>query len=371
MTNLNISSPKLQRVILEFTTRCNLRCSYCEKSQPDAITGSDMPPDILDRIISFLIEQKTGFVCVNGNGETTFFRDWDLYCDRLLDNGCKLGIITNFSKIFTDKELHTLSRFSCIEISCDTADPDLFRQLRSGAELSTIIDNMKRLAAKAYSLKLPMPQLSWSCVLSDQNVFKLEDYFILGVENGIRNFTICNLLKHPDIEGVLSVNHITELPQKKFLEAVELLNTLTKLLQENKISVHMPTALVETITRKYKDIEDGEQKGIFKLSDDIFYSSERLPNSTRDCTEPWYSLFFHSDKSVSPCSVIDKSVTFDQYPSPIRIMDSPELKALRDSLFNGELISHCEHCPVAGWTQIDNFQTKVLNSFGSGNSPAP
>jgi len=359
------STDKIQRVILEFTTRCNLRCAYCEKSQPDASAGIDLPEDLLNKIISFIIDQKIGYVCVNGNGETTLYKNWDLHCDRLLDSGCKLGIITNFSKKFSEKEIQTLRKFSCIEISCDTADPKLFTELRRGATLPGIIYNMHRIQNAARSLDLPAPVFSWSCLLSDQNVFKLEDYFILGVENGVRSFNICNLVKYPDVFERLPIRHITEMPDDKFREAALIFDTLINMLRENKIEVRIPPALSSAIFSKYSQIKNADTSGTFTLSNHSYYSSERPETSTRDCTEPWSSLFFRADNTIVPCCVIDKVNTLDPSSELLHIINSKEIQSLRQELFNGRLDQFCEHCPNAGWTTIDSFKKKITDTFGA------
>jgi len=349
----------VQRAILEFTTRCNLRCAYCEKSQPDAGKGLDMPEDILENVISFLINSKINYVCVNGNGETTFFRNWDQYCDRLLDNGCHLGIISNFSKEFSVKELQTLSRFSHIEISCDTADPELFRKLRRGTELSQIIDNMNKVKQTALSLKRPSPQFSWSCLLSDQNIFTIEDYFILGIENGVKAFNICNLVKYPDVENVIPVHHITELPLDKFKKATELLSALAKVLREKNIEVRMPVALAEMILDKYKTTTTSDENPKAVESDrNSYYTSNRPSNSTRDCMEPWNCMFIRSNGSVSPCCVIDKINQLDSSTPINSLVNSPEVINLRYGIYNGELSYFCEKCPNAGWIDIHQFQSR-------------
>lgn len=365
------STNKIQRVILEFTTKCNLRCAYCEKSQPDSSAGVDLPEELLDKIVSFIINQKIGYVCVNGNGETTLYKNWDLYCDRLLDNGCKLGIITNFSKKFSEKEIQTLRRFSCIEVSCDTADPELFKQLRRGATLPGIIYNIHRVQNAARSLDLPAPVFSWSCLLSDQNIFKLEDYFILGVQNGIRSFNLCNLVKYPDVNDVIPVRHVIEMPDDKFMEAAPMLFTLINLMRENNIEVRFPVALADAIADKYNALKNKDNSSnkentmTFNMQNHSYYSTDRPENSTRDCIEPWTSMFFRADNTIVPCCVIDKVNMLDASVNLSEIINSPEIQSLRQGLFDGKLIPFCEHCPNAGWAAIDSFKNKITATFGS------
>lgn len=344
----------INRAIIEMTTRCNLRCTYCLKSQPDCAAGIDMPHAQLDRITDFLIAIRCPYACVNGNGETTIYKNWDLYCDRLLDNGVNLGIISNFAKVFSDKELSTLSRFTHIEISCDTADPALFRTLRRGNELSNILSNMKKLSALTQK-NISKPAISWSCVLSDLNVFTLQDYFILGIEHGVTSFNLCNLVTYQELENVTMPRHILELPVEEFKNATVILNTLLSILREKGIEVRMPPSMADSIAMRYKELNNGS----VPIDNPGEYNIILQENQTRNCTEPWYTLNFRPDGSVSPCCFIEKLFTMIQSTTNQELLNASELCSLREGLYNGNLHDSCKICPNAGIVSVDEFRKQV------------
>lgn len=336
------------------TTRCNLRCTYCLKSQPDCAAGIDMPSELLERISDFLISTRCPYACVNGNGETTIYKNWDSCCERLLDSGIKLGIISNFAKEFSDKELLTLSRFSHIEISCDTADPVLFRNLRRGNELSNILRNMKRLHAIIQNSS-SKPALSWSCVLSDLNIFTLQDYFILGIEHGVSSFSLCNLVTYQKPENIKMPRHILDLPADEFKKATVILNTLVSILKEKGILVRMPPSMADSIAQRYKELNNCADP----VDNPGEYNSIIQDNKTRNCTEPWYSLNFRPDGSVSPCCFIGKLFTMTPSTTDQELLNAPELCSLREGLYNGNLHESCRICPNAGIVSIDEFRKQI------------
>jgi len=336
------------------TTRCNLRCAYCLKSQPDCDAGIDMPGILLDRITDFLIAIKCPYACVNGNGETTIYKNWDMYCDRLLDNGINLGIISNFAKKFSDKELSTLSRFTHIEISCDTADPVLFRNLRRGNELSNILSNMKRLSTLAQNSS-NKPAISWSCVLSDLNIFTLQDYFILGIEHGVTSFNLCNLVTYQELENIKMPRHILNLPAEEFKNATVILNTLISILREKGIGVRMPPSMADSIAKRYKELHSDT----IPIDNQGEYTTILQENQTRNCTEPWYTLNFRPDGSVSPCCFIEKLFTMTPSTTDKELLNASVLCSLREGLYNGNLQESCRFCPNAGIVSIDEFRKQV------------
>jgi MoaA/NifB/PqqE/SkfB family radical SAM enzyme len=313
-----------------------------------------MPPVLLERIADFLISVKCPYACVNGNGETTIYKNWDSYCDRLLDNGINLGIISNFAKTFSDKELSTLSRFTHIEISCDTADPVLFRTLRRGNELSNILDNMKRLTAFTQN-NSRKPLISWSCVLSDLNVFTLQDYFISGIEHGVTSFNLCNLVTYQDLGNIQMPRHILNLPSEEFKKATVILNTLISMLREKDIVVRMPPSMADNIAQRYKELNNGT----VTVNNNGKYNTILQNNQTRNCTEPWYTLNFRPDGSVSPCCFIEQLITMTSSTTDEELLNTTELCSLREGLYNGNLHDSCRMCPNAGIVPVDEFRKQV------------
>ena len=278
----------------------------------------------------------------------------------MLDAGIHLGIISNFAKQFNEQELKTLSRFTHVEISCDTADTELFRKLRRGAELNTLLQNMLLVRSIAEKEGREPPKYTWSCLLSDQNIKGLQEYVILGLQYGISGFNFCNLVKYPDVNGALAVRHITELPDEQFLDAFSLFGSVIRVLREKHIQVNAAQGLTDSMLKRFQII-NGEEASF--RTDDLavrrYAALSKPENHTRDCLEPWYNLFIHADGSVSPCCSHSPCATITPKGSLVDCCTTEAMVQIRQNLLTGELDQECLQCPVAGWVPIELFREKV------------
>jgi MoaA/NifB/PqqE/SkfB family radical SAM enzyme len=143
-----LKTPRTRSLLVEFTTRFNLRCAYCAVSQPSYV-GARLPLEHFDALTTLIVERRPEIVMVNGHGETTTVKDWDRYCRRWIDLGLDLKIITNLAKELSHSEVETLARFRKLVFSIDTADPTLFEQLRRGARFEVFSRNVRRIANAA------------------------------------------------------------------------------------------------------------------------------------------------------------------------------------------------------------------------------
>jgi len=200
------------RADIEFTTKCNLRCVYCASLIP-SYQGGDLEAAYLEDILRCLRQRKVLTVGVSGHGETTTVADWHKYCDKMLDDGFDLYLSTNLARELSDAEINTLSRFHIIQVSCDTADTQLFRKLRRGADFRTIVYNMGRIKSRSIQLHRRAPVFWWHCVVSDQTVWKLEEHVAYGLAAGVRLFNFINLVAHLDLEEC-PVGLITDMPRQ-------------------------------------------------------------------------------------------------------------------------------------------------------------
>ena len=196
-----LRSPRTSSLLVEFTTRCNLRCTYCAVSQPSYV-GARLPLEHFDALTKLIVERRPQIIMVNGHGETTTVQDWDRYCRKWLDLGLDLGIITNLAKELSDREIESLARFRKLVFSIDTADPTLFEQLRRGARFEVFSRNLGRIASAAARQRRP-PDLAFSVVVMDVNVRLLPELVDFGLAHGVRSFDLCAFKKYPRVEGTV------------------------------------------------------------------------------------------------------------------------------------------------------------------------
>ncbi len=321
----------MESVSIEFTTRCNLRCVYCGVTQP-GYKAQDLALENFDELIQDLKKRRTNWILVNGHGETTIAPDWHIYCQKLINAGFRLKIITNLSKKLSDEEIAILSQFNRIEISCDTVDSELHSFLRKGSKLEVIYQNMERI------LKEGSPYISWSCVVSNKNVYFLPEYVREATNRGVREFSFCNLVEYGG-----PVEHVSKVddPQK----ALSAIKDARNLLDRNKI----PYAFMEAITDSLKGSHG--QKG-------HKYFTSLEPGQTRDCIEPWVFSQIAVNGEVRPCCHHRAIGTLTEN-SLHEILDGTKLKALKEGLLSGDLDQDCLECRAKGTILTSELKKKI------------
>lgn len=168
-----------RHLLAEMTSRCNLRCRYCQKAidKWNAIPGrdEDMSPEAEDRVFAALERLPFQTVQLSGIGEFTFRKDWMTTLDRFIKRGVTVTLISNFAKAFSDDELRALLKVHHLMVSVDTTDAKLLRSVRKAVALGTIDKNLKRLRDMAEGTNARLPFIKLNAVLYVENALGIED----------------------------------------------------------------------------------------------------------------------------------------------------------------------------------------------------
>lgn len=163
---------------IEVTTRCNFRCGTCSReSLPKNRLNRDMTLDEFKHIHSQINTLKT--VKLQGLGEPFLNK----YLDEILDY-CKSMQIecTTICNGSIFPSLETLSKFSNIIISIDSANKDTFETYRSGGNLNKIIENIKQVIQYKKDGLLNNTTFRINSVLTHLNYQEIEDIYKLACE---------------------------------------------------------------------------------------------------------------------------------------------------------------------------------------------
>jgi len=361
-------SHRLATVHVEFTSRCNLKCVFCFASQPEYV-GADLDAGTLGEIIGELNSRKINMISVNGHGETTIYPNWHVFADRLLAGGKSLHITSNFAKRFSGAEIRTLAKFKSIEISCDCVDPDLFVRLRRGAELQTVIANLEKVK-KAASQGSRMPKISFSCVVSNMNVFALQALAAFGKDLGVGHFNFCNLTKFPDVENGIRILHITEMPIVLMLKARQSILDTCLFLEQSGIEYDIQAGLLDSLNEHIESAggsgrgtplaEAKETSGNDESAPRMRrYFSRGQAHQTRDCLDPWSFMMVNSRREVLPCCWHHAIGNLGAGQSLFDVFNNTRIQILRQQLLTGELSSECRECPSRGWISRRDLHRKV------------
>lgn len=188
--NLDLAQAfKPEFLVIEMTSRCNLRCKYCQKSMDswNALPGrdQDLPANIETRIHEALAGTPFGTIQLTGVGEFTFRDDWVQSLARLNALTGRVALISNFAKTFTEQELDSLLSVKHLMISIDTTDAALLKSVRKAVSLSTISLNLTRLRMRAQKLGVALPWLKINAVLYRENLRTIEDLAYFALEHRV------------------------------------------------------------------------------------------------------------------------------------------------------------------------------------------
>jgi len=186
---------QLTKVYIEPTVACNLDCITCFRNDWDQPIGrmSD------ETFASFLAGLKTmnpiPSVYFGGIGEPLFHPrtiDWIRQVKAL---GVKVELITNGTTL-VEKKAHELieTGLDVLWVSLDGATPESYGDIRLGAELPRVVENIRRLASlRRKAGHYPKPEIGVAFVAMQRNLNDLPEIIKLGRSIGAKHFSVSNV----------------------------------------------------------------------------------------------------------------------------------------------------------------------------------
>lgn len=367
----------LQRVSLEFTTRCNLRCTYCAVSRPWHIKR-DLDLERFDDLVAEFHRLGVQKIQVSGGGETTIVKNWDRYLYKLVDEGFQVTIITNLAKHLGDLAVRALSR--CVEIttSCDTVNAEKYAAIRQGADLRQFLSNIELLRARVAADGRAFPRFIWNCVTNDQVVFDLVDWVKTGLALGVDHFQLSELTQFPDVPGVLNVRPLgsmdpgeIERARKVILEAKALAEsqgkyfTIVQGVQEvldgsRKVSLIFPILATgdngeEHLTGSRRLVQIHQSERV----ETIEATTPSAPGGlTRNCLLPWSEAYIRSSNYASPCC-LQKGVSLYENATFHDALNAPDIVRIREGLLTGNMDHNCRICGMFDLVEPETLRATV------------
>jgi tungsten cofactor oxidoreducase radical SAM maturase len=134
----------VRKVYLEVTTRCNLRCRTCVRNVWDEPLG-DMSEVTFERVLAGLRKlPELREVVFGGYGEPLAHPRCLNYMRAVKELGVKVTVSTN-GTLLDERRAEALVdlRVDSVTVSLDGADPDTYADVRRGAELRTVLENIE------------------------------------------------------------------------------------------------------------------------------------------------------------------------------------------------------------------------------------
>ena len=297
---------------IECTTKCNLRCTFCELSywreEP-----ADLEFDNVQTMVAHLPKLKR--IDLTGIGEALVNKNFFDIVRFLKRRGIYITLNDNFM-LMTEKTARRVVELGIDQIflSLDGASAETYEPIRRGAKFDVVIANVKRLMAIKQETGSHLPEVKINTVVCDTNYHELPQIVALAHEIGIGMVQFVNIVTFDNTDSMGTAD-IREKVRQKFEEAISL----------------------------------AEELGVL-VKVELF---DKLP--VQQCDFPWTRNFVTYDGFVHPCCYTTQSgdrtaqngrslgnLVDDAY---VDIWNSEKYASFREKMGEGILPYQCEHCP--------------------------
>ncbi len=185
---------QLTKVYIEPTVACNLDCITCFRNAWDQPMGR-MTEETFERFLAGLKElSPLPGVYFGGIGEPLFHPKTIEWIGRVKQLGVKVELITN-GTILNEKIARQLidSGLDVLWVSMDGASPETYADVRMGAELPSIMKNLRRFAKMRKASHYPTPEIGIAFVAMKRNIADLPKVIQLGKSVKAQYFSVSNL----------------------------------------------------------------------------------------------------------------------------------------------------------------------------------
>lgn len=185
---------QLTKVYIEPTVACNLDCITCFRNSWDQPIGQ-MSEETFEQFLAGLKAlDPIPNVYFGGIGEPLFHPRTVEWIARVKSLGAKVELITN-GTILTEKVSRKLidTGLDTLWVSIDGATPETYADVRLGAELPLILDNLKRLYRMRKKGHFPTPEIGVAFVAMKRNITDLPNIIKMGHTFGARYYSVSNV----------------------------------------------------------------------------------------------------------------------------------------------------------------------------------
>lgn len=184
----------LTKIYIEPTVACNLDCITCFRNAWEQPIGR-MAEETFERTYAGLVElSPKPDVYFGGIGEPLFHPKTIEWIWRVKKLGVKVELITN-GTILNEKISRQLidAGLDVLWVSLDGATPESYADVRLGAELPNVLENLRRLFKMRKGGHFPIPEIGVAFVAMKRNIADLPKIIKMGHSFGAKYYSVSNI----------------------------------------------------------------------------------------------------------------------------------------------------------------------------------
>ena len=197
--NMRLHRPisQIAKVYIEPTNRCNITCVTCMRNIWDEELGK-MSQETFEQIVDGLKQiTPRPLVFFGGIGEPLFHPKTIEMIERVREIGCRVEIITNAILLNAERSKRLIDAgIDTLWVSIDGAKPESYEDVRLGAEMPRVIENIQTFRSLRHHSFRPMPEIGVNFVAMKRNIDDLPDVLKMASSMGARRFMISNILPY-------------------------------------------------------------------------------------------------------------------------------------------------------------------------------
>ena len=357
-----------QYLLLELTTRCNLRCIMCAINQDPRIQKGgewygDMDPKAYKNIEPYL--PKIERVDLNGHGESLMNSHFLPILEKVKQGGSYVGLTSNALMINDNlARMMVKTKLDEIIISLHAAESDLYKQISRKGRLNKVLSNIRAINKYKDNYQTDLPILRFQFVAMKRNISQLEKVIKLAREMGVVEVAVLVLVEYDLVLGESLANY-PELIKEYFPPAIECAKNLEVKLTIPPLYLDMLSKNNQLINKEHK-VENSKNtlwtflRNRAKSLHKFFLQDSSHVNEARAryCFDPWNFCWVMQSGRVRPCCFMEEDMgsLVDQSFEEIWFGEKYEL--FRRQILENKPPEKCKECiqrPMAPLSELKSL----------------
>ena len=368
-------TPLPTHILIETTTRCNLRCKQCAH-----VIGKY---DFADMTLETFAKLRPLFphlrqAALYGHGETFLYKHFFEMLAELKRYPASVYVTTN-GTLLTEAVSERLVELGLdkLAVSLDAATPALFNEIRRGADFDSVIQNIRMLnAIKKRNHQDDKPILSIMYCAMKSNIQELPKLVRLADElNMTHGVSVMNiveygaqgesLVEHPEWAEA-SVNEANRLAERLAVPLGGLTNGF-----EGLRVAPVRLSVWEKFYRNYREFQRSfDRAGLLRLKISRALQKMRAHSTPIDapnpaaapagartarvkkCRDPWEFLFVDVHGNIRPCCTSHRIMGNVQREEVADIWDNAAYQEFRAKMVSADIPEECKTCIRREWQTI-------------------